>query len=158
MTNNQIIEIEYPELVKASKKITGSHELALDLLHYSIEELYNKANMDQIIQSGGVRFYIVRIMMTQWRSKTGPFYKQFGDKYHKEVSDNITEETVDYLDVQKVEKLLAQLPWYDHLLFKTFSDGCHTYSSLSRETGIPRTSISLTINRVRDYIKQNLYT
>jgi uncharacterized protein YerC len=43
------------------------------------------------------------------------------------------------------------------MLFKTFVEGGHTYSSLSRDTGIPRTSISLTVNRVREYIKQNLY-
>jgi DNA-directed RNA polymerase specialized sigma24 family protein len=158
MTNNQIIELEYPELIKAAKKITGNSELAMDLLHYSIEELYNKPNMEAIIQSGGVRFYIVRIMMVQSRSKTGPFYKQFGDKYYKELSANLTDETQEHLDIQRVEKLLSELPWYDHLLFKTFADGSHTYSSLSRETGIPRTSISLTINRVRSYIKANLYT
>jgi DNA-directed RNA polymerase specialized sigma24 family protein len=158
LTNNQILELEYPELIKAAKKITGGSELAMDLLHYSIEELYNKPNMDAIIQSGGVRFYIVRIMMVQARSTTGPFYKQFGDHYNKEISDNITEEKIEHLDVDKVNKLLAQLPWYDQLLFRTFADGEHTYSSLSRETNIPRTSISLTINRVRDYIKQNLYT
>ena len=158
MTNNQIIELEYPELVKAAKKITGGHHLHLDLLHYAIEELYNKPNMNDIIQSGGVRFYLVRIMMTQWRSVTGPFYKQFGDKWNKEVSNNLTEEPIDHLDLHKVNELLAQLPWYDQLLFKTFAEGGHTYSSLSRETRIPRTSISLTINRVRAYIKQNLYT
>jgi hypothetical protein len=158
MTVNEVIEIEYPELVKAAKKITGGHALHMDLLHYSIEELYNKSNTEAIVQSGGLRFYLVRIMMTQWRSTTGPFYKQFGDHYNKEISDNITEEKIDHLDVDKVNKLLAQLPWYDQLLFRTFADGEHTYSSLSRETNIPRTSISLTINRVRDYIKQNLYT
>jgi hypothetical protein len=158
MTVNQVIEIEYPELVKAAKKITGGHSLHMDLLHYSIEELYNKPNTEAIVQSGGLRFYLVRIMMTQWRSTTGPFYKQFGDHYNKEITDNITEEKIEHLDVDKVNKLLSQLPWYDQLLFRTFSEGSHTYSSLSRETNIPRTSISLTINRVRDYIKQNLYT
>jgi hypothetical protein len=157
MTVNQTIEIEYPHLIQAAKKITGNNSLHLDLLHYAIEELYNKPNMEAIVDSGGLRFYLVRIMMTQWRSKTGPFYKQFGDKYYKEVNENTAEETVEHLNIEKVNLLLAELPWYDHLLFKTFADGQHTYSSLSRETGIPRTSISLTINRVRAYIKQNLY-
>jgi hypothetical protein len=97
-------------------------------------------------------------MMTQWRSTTGPFFKQFGDRHNKEVHENTKEEETEYLDLDRINKLLKDLDWYDQLLFKTFAEGQHTYSSLSRETGIPRTSISLTINRVRAYIKQNLYT
>jgi len=159
MTVNETIEFEYPELIRAAKKITGGHALHMDLLHYSIEELYNKPNMTDIVHSGGLRFYLVRIMMTQWRSRTGPFFKQFGDHYNKELNDNIKEpEAEEHLDTKRVSKLLHQLPWYDKMLFETFMEGGHSYSSLSRETGIPRTSISLTINRVRDYIKTNLYT
>jgi len=159
MTVNETIEFEYPELIKAAKKISGGHQLHMDLLHYAIEELYNKPNMVDIVNSGGLRFYLVRIMMTQWRSRTGPFFKQFGDHYNKELHDNIMEpEEENHLDTKKVHGLLAELSWYDKMLFETFMEGNHTYSSLSRETGIPRTSISLTINRVRDYIKSNLYT
>jgi len=51
---------------------------------------------------------------------------------------------------------LDKLPWYDRLLFKTFVDGDHTVSSLARATGIPRTSVSLTINRVRKHLKKSL--
>ena len=157
MTVNQVIELEYPELIKAAKKITGGHQLHMDLLHYALEELYNKPNTDQIVLSGGLRFYLVRIMMVQWRSRTGPFYKQFGDHYSREVPTGLSEPQTDGFDADRVRTLLAQLPWYDRLLFQTFTDGEHTYSSLARETGIPRTSISLTIRRVREFIKQNLY-
>ena len=58
MTNNQVIELEYPALIAAAKKITGGHQLHMDLLHHSIEELYNKPNSGDIIQSGGLRFYL----------------------------------------------------------------------------------------------------
>jgi DNA-directed RNA polymerase specialized sigma24 family protein len=95
-------------------------------------------------------------MMTQWRSQTGPFYKQ----YLKENIDITTWEQPEIeeeqLDVKRIEKILNTLPWYDRELFKLYVDGDHTYSSLSRETQIPRTSIGLTIKRVRKYIKQNL--
>ena len=151
--------MEYPELIKAVKKITGGHSLHMDLLHYAIEDLYNKPNRDDIIQSGGVRFWLVRVCMTQWRSRTGPFFKQFGDHYHKEIPETLAEtEPAESIDATRVSKLLHSLPWYDKMLWETFCNGEHTYSSLARETGIPRTSISLTIRRVRDYLKQNLYT
>ena len=128
----------------------------MDLLHYAIEELAGKRNLDSILASGGGRFYLVSIMLTQWRSQTGPFYKQFikegRDIDHYEQSD----EQEEPLDVKRINKLLDTLPWYDRELFKLYVDGDHTYSSLSRETKIPRTSISLTIKRVRNYIKKNL--
>jgi DNA-directed RNA polymerase specialized sigma24 family protein len=75
--------------------------------------------------------------------------------YSREIEERVDEKE-EHLDVKQVEKLLQELPWYDHLLFKTFVEGDHSYSSLSRDTGIPRTSISLTINRVRKHIKKNL--
>ena len=156
MNLNQFLEKEYPTLQQAAQKITGNHELQLDLLHYAIEELSGKKNLDSILASGGGRFYLVSIMLTQWRSQTGPFYKQ----YLKENIDittweqpEIEEETI---DVKRINQILNTLPWYDRELFKLYVEGNHTYSSLSRETQIPRTSIGLTIKRVRKYIKQNL--
>jgi DNA-directed RNA polymerase specialized sigma24 family protein len=155
MSLNECLEIEYPHLVEASLKITSGHELHLDLLHYCIEDLCKKPNAQAIVDSGGIRFYIVRMMMTQFRSVTGPFYKMYMNHWSREIEE-VVDEKEEHLDVKRVEKLLQELPWYDHLLFKTFVEGDHSYSSLSRDTGIPRTSISLTINRVRRHIKKNL--
>jgi hypothetical protein len=155
MTLNECLEIEYPHLVEASLKITSGHELHLDLLHYCIEDLCKKPNAQAIVDSGGIRFYIVRMMMTQFRSVTGPFYKMYMNHWSREIEERV-DETEEHLDVKKIEQLLQELPWYDKLLFQTFVDGDHSYSSLSRATGIPRTSISLTINRVRKHIKKNL--
>ena len=157
MTLNQCLDIEYPHLVEASLKITRGHELHLDLLHYCIEDLSKKSNAQAIVDSGGIRFYIVRMMMTQFRSVTGPFYKMYMNHYSRDVEGlELKDEAPEHLDMKRVNTLLAELPWYDSLLFTTFADGNHSYSSLSRETGIPRTSISLTINRVRQHIKKNL--
>jgi RNA polymerase sigma factor (sigma-70 family) len=154
---NQVLEFEYPSLVEAAKKITGGHSLHLDLLHYGIEELSRKQNMKDIIESGGLRFYIVRIMIIQWRSRTGPFAKMFfgQNKEYDSIPEEIEAEP-NPLDVNRVNSLLQELNWYDRELFKLFAEGEHTYSSLARETGIPRTSISLTINRVRRHLKKNL--
>jgi hypothetical protein len=157
MSLNECLEIEYPHLVEASLKITGHSELHLDLLHYCIEDLSKKQNLQAIVDSGGLRFYIVKMMLTQYRSQTGPFYKMYLNHWtmSPEVPDEPDQEET-RLDMKRVSALLDQLPWYDKLLFKTFVSGDHSYSSLSRATGIPRTSISLTINRVRKYIKENL--
>jgi hypothetical protein len=145
---------EYPILIEASKKITGGHELHLDLLHYAIEELYSKSNYNEIINSGGLRFYIVRIMLTQWRSNTGPFYKMFfNQKSNEIVGDFIYEDEYDFNELEYI-KALDGLAWYDKELFKIFSDKQHTISSLSRETGIPRSSVDVTIKKVRKILRK----
>lgn len=156
MDFNEYLTHDYKPLVDASKKITGNNELAIDLLHYAIEELSFKENLQAIIDSGGARFYLVRIMMTQWRSQTGPFYKQFVRQETQIDEWDGVEKEETKLDTNRVYKILDELPWYDRELFKLYAEGGHNYSSLSRETGIPRTSIGLTINRVRKYIKQKL--
>ena len=145
---------EYPILIEASKKITNNHELHMDLLHYALEELYSKKNYDEIINSGGVRFYVVRIMLTQWRSNTGPFYKMFFNQKSNEITDDIIE--YKEYDQQELEyiKALEDLAWYDKELFKIFSDKQHTISSLSRETGIPRSSVDITIKKVRKILRK----
>lgn len=145
---------EYPILIEASKKITNNHELHMDLLHYALEELYSKKNYDEIINSGGVRFYVVRIMLTQWRSNTGPFYKMFFNQKSNEITDDIIEyKEYDQNELEYI-KALEDLAWYDKELFKIFSDKQHTISSLSRETGIPRSSVDITIKKVRKILRK----
>jgi hypothetical protein len=145
---------EYPILIEASKKITNNHELHMDLLHYALEELYSKKNYEEIINSGGVRFYVVRIMLTQWRSNTGPFYKMFFNQKSNEITDDIIEyKEYDQNELEYI-KALEDLAWYDKELFKIFSDKQHTISSLSRETGIPRSSVDITIKKVRKILRK----
>ena len=156
MTFNQFLENDYKALVEAAYKITGNSELSHDLLHYAIEEMSLKKNLQDVVDSGGARFYCVRIMMTQWRSQTGPFYKQFVKQNEDLEYHDRAETEEEHLDIKKVNHLLDELNWYDRELFRLFAAGGHTYSSLARETQIPRTSISLTINRVRRYLKKNI--
>jgi hypothetical protein len=126
----------------------------LDLLHYALEELYSKKNYEEIINSGGVRFYIVRIMLTQWRSNTGPFYKMFfNQKSNEIVGDFIYEDDYEFSEIDYINAL-DDLQWYDKELFKIFSDKQHTISSLSRETGIPRSSVDITIKKVRKILRK----
>jgi len=156
LTFNEYLSNDYDALLSASNKITGNHHLSIDLLHYGIEELSNKINLQDIIDSGGARFYLIRILMTQWRSQTGPFHRQFV-KQHSEIEHyDITEKEETEIDFDRINKLIEDLDWYDKELFKLFAAGDHNYSTLSKETGIPRTSIALTIKRVRKHIKKNL--
>lgn len=156
MTLQQYLHLDYAALVSAAQKITGNSDLHLDLLHYAIEELSHKPNLQDILDSGGARFYLIRIQMTQWRSQTGPFYRQFVRQHSELASGLQSDEEPISLDQQRIYNLLDGLSWYEKELFLLYADRGLNYSDLARETGIPRTSISLTIRRVKSYLKKNL--
>jgi hypothetical protein len=154
----QFVEDNYAPLEEAAKKISGNDPLWQELLHYTIDIFLRKPRVAEIIESGGGRFYCVRIMMNSYRSTTSPFYSTYR-KPTEDLSDlgYLEDEEDDSLQtVNRIKAELAKLPWYDRMLFETFVDEGHTISSLSRVTGIPRTSISLTINRIRKHIRKSL--
>ena len=152
------LQDNYFPLKEAAERISSHDQLAEELLHYTIDEFVSKPNAEEIVLSGGAKFYCVRIMLNSWKSSSSPFY--FSYRKHTESIDGIEaqDDEIEDLDhlVLTTRTELAKLPWYDRLLFETFLNEGHTVSSLSRVTGIPRTSVSLTLNRVRKHIKRNL--
>lgn len=159
MTYAEYLSLDYKDLVKASNKITGGSALALDLLHDSIMALSYKANLQDVIDSGACRFYLIKIMMVQWRSNTGPFYRNYVKQslpIFEDFPDTEEDNEDEEIKVKKIKELVDQLPWYEKTLFNLFVEGDHNYSSMSKETLIPRTSISLTVRRVKDHVKTRL--
>lgn len=156
----EFVKDNYVALKEAAERISGNDPLSEELLHYTLDEFLRKRDVEAIVESGGGKFYCVRIMMTQWKSVTSPFYYT----YRKPTEDIAIEEVGDLADyedstlhiVDKIKEELALLPWFDRKLFEVFLEENHTISSLARATGIPRTSISLTINRIRKHIKKNI--
>jgi DNA-directed RNA polymerase specialized sigma24 family protein len=157
----QFVQENYDKLREAAERISGYDSLlSEELLHYTLDEFLRKRNVESIIESGGGRFYCVRIMMTQWKSVTSPFYytyrKQSEDIDIEQVSALPLEEDNTHEIADRIKQELLNLPWFDRKLFEIYVNENHTISSLSRVTGIPRTSISLSINRIRKHIKRNL--
>lgn len=136
-----------------------------ELLHYSLEQLLTKPNVQEIIDSGAAQFWVIRTMLNSWRSTTSAFFKIYRGQFEQISLESYLADDNDIEDeggenleemAKKIESELAKLYWYDRELFKLYSDGGHTISSLARETKIPRTSISLTINRVKSHIKTKI--
>jgi hypothetical protein len=150
----------YIPLKEAAERISGNDPLSEELLHYTIDEFLRKKEVDTIIDSGGGRFYCVRIMLNSWKSVTSPFYHT----YKKPSADLDIEKIEDIEDdydptteiADNIKRELDKLGWFDKKLFEVFYTENHTISSLARATGIPRTSISLSINRIRKHIKRNI--
>jgi len=156
----EFINENYLPLKEAAERISSGHDLAQELLHYTIDEFLRKKDVEIIIDSGGGRFYCVRIMLNSWKSVTSPFYHTY-----RKPAENIDIEDIqdvpEYDDptteiADRIKDELSVLPWFDRKLFEVFLNEGHTISSLARATGIPRTSISLTINRIRKHIKKNI--
>jgi hypothetical protein len=148
----------YLPLKEAAQRISSNNELSEELLHYAIDEFLKKPNAEEIVLSGGARWFCVKILMNSWKSSSSPFYFMYRkETVGLEDLEDLADEDEDLTDfAQKTNDELAKLPWYDRMLFETFVNDGHTISSLSRATGIPRTSVSLTLNRVRKHIKSNL--
>ena len=158
-TIEEFVQDNYQPLKEAAQKISGNDPLFEELLHYTLDEFLRKLNVESIIESGGGRFFCIRIMMNSWRSTTSPFYYTYRVQGNPiEDLEHIPEEPDERITAtaDKIKAELNKLSWYDRLLFETYVDENHTISSLSRATGIPRTSISLSINRIRKHIKNNL--
>lgn len=157
---NEWVNENYQPLKLAARKMTGAKlDMVDELLHYTLDIFLRKEGVEDIIISGGGRFYCVRIMMNSWHSITSPFYHEYR-KSSEDIDgleDIPDEKEPDILPTfLKIKEELEKLPWYDQMLFETFVRENHTVSSLARATGIPRTSISLSINRIRKHIKNNI--
>jgi len=156
MTYSEYLKMDYDDIIKAAKKISGYADTYMDLAHYAIVELSGKADAQEVVDAGAARFYLVKIMMIQHRSVTGPFYKQFVKRNQELPLDLSVEEPEDTIDVPQVNRLLNKLDWYDKSLFDLYIASNMNYTDLAKKTGIPRTSISLTVRRVKKYLRANL--
>lgn len=160
MNIEKFIKDNYNKLKEASQNITKSDALSEDLLHYSIEALLEKENLQEILESGGAYFYIIRIMLNNWKSNTSPFYKIFRIECQNTdflylIEDKVEEDnTLQLYNNMIVE--LNKLNWYERELFLLYVKDNHTISSLSKETHIPRTSVSKTINGVKKHLKNKV--
>ena len=135
-----------------------------EFFHYVLDIFLRRPDVEAICQEGKPEAFILRIMLNSYRSTTSPYWVQYRKKgaYSlEETQDEVdalpVEDNTDVIELaESVTEALSKLDWYEQMLFKTFVEENHTISSLSKATGIPRTSISLSINRIRKYVKSNL--
>ena len=105
------------------------------------------------------KFWIVRICCNQTNSKYGKFGRMYASlvpvedimKFVKE------EEQIDNSQevVDGISKIVQGLYWYDQEILKMYVE-LGSVRKVSKETGIPHTSIFITIKNIRKCIKQQL--
>jgi RNA polymerase sigma factor (sigma-70 family) len=150
------IKENYNNLKKVAKKLSG--ENYEDALHYALLSFLEKKNLDEIISSGGGTFYIISILLRALRSKNNDFYKKTHQNHLELVEaiyvpENEEEHSFYGFTDDIVMKYLNELYWYEREVFLIYNLNDYTYKRLSAETGISRTSLNATVNRVKDYLK-----
>ena len=174
----------YNNIIQWAKNMTKSDELSSELAHYGIEVLLHHKRYQEILDKhnadpsyGHLRGFLLAILRNSWYGKKSHF-----SRYHKahrcdigSRKREITDEAFDILlDVptveydheqdrliEGIEGILEEMSldqdklWYSAKLFQMYLEDSN-YSSLSRKTDIPRTSISNAVQEAKTYILQEL--
>ena len=105
------------------------------------------------------KFWIVRICCNQTNSKYGKFGRLYGSLLPVEDIIKFVKEEEPIDNSQEVadgiSKIVEGLYWYDQEILKMYVD-LGSVRKVSKQTGIPHTSIFITIKKIRSCIKQQL--
>mgnify|MGYP003649401392 CR=1 FL=1 len=161
---NQYLEKNYTKLKDMSYNISNEKNYE-DLFSFVIEELYkcNKKKIESIIKKKEMTFYIAKIMINQYNSKTSRYYKKY-KKYNSYMVSTLNEGirkniTTEEYDIEKEKKLqwiddkLIKCHWFDAQVFKIYYKEKHSLNSLSKATKISRATIYKSIKRITKYLK-----
>ena len=165
MLNKYLIE-NYDKLKDMAYNIAGVKGKD-DLLSFVIEELYkcDQDRITEIIEKKQLTFYIARVMLNQYHSKTSRYYYKYNKyyEYHTTTTiegltaDNTTYTIKDKEEIEErlewVEEKLQDLYWFDAELFRIYYRDSHSLNSLAKATKISRATIYKAINNVKNYLK-----
>ena len=160
MTKDQWISEHYEEFKQACLRISQDSDLYEELCHYVLSEFMMRPDVQKIVDSGGAFFYCLRMCTNSWKSVTSPFYRTYRQEWEnlseinaqtEEIPDE-NEPDIDALAQSALAKL-GELGWYEKELFQAYVEHDGNASALSKSTHIPRTSINLTVRKVKTFIK-----
>lgn len=160
-----------------SQDINEIEEAVQELMLYfmqmnpaTLEKIYTKDGKKGLIRYGAV---VLRYSYTSPRS---PYYYKY-KKYYTNLdlqASNITyditesnneknlynipnpEEYKQWQKLEKIDKALENVYWYDRDVFKLYYYEGNTLTGLAKKTGISRNSLFTTIDKVREYLKEVL--
>ena len=160
LTVNDWMSLNYPLLQTACQRMTGMDPLHEDLCQEVVTIFLTHKDALAIVTEGAAFFYCLRIAMNLWRSQTSPFYKQFK---HEHVRLDTEHENIAEIELDleawhtEIDRILdTELSWYETRLLQEYVDANCNALALSRLTGIPRTSIGLTIKRIKMHLRDKM--
>ena len=155
----------YNKLKSMAYNITGGKGNE-DLLSFVIEELYkcDKERIEDIVRKKQMTFYVARIMINQFHSKTSRYYYKYRKYYEYHVSgivEAISPDNVD-TDIESkqlveerlgwVEEKLKDLYWFDAEVFRIYYREGFSLNEMQKDTKINRTTLHKAITNVKNYL------
>lgn len=170
--------------MEISKRITSNRVPDCeDLLQETIMALINsdQEKINRIIEDKKLTFYIIRILINQYHSKTSPYYMKYKRYYsllhkvEKKVKENRISDIYIYnrspLNKEELKKLqqredrlnwieekLIGLNWFDVQVFKIYYKEKYSLNTMARATRINRSTLGKSIRIVKKHLqneKQN---
>tara|TARA_R100001530_G_scaffold129344_1_gene99595 strand:+ start:13 stop:519 length:507 start_codon:yes stop_codon:yes gene_type:complete len=164
MLNKYLID-NYDKLKDMAHNIAGVKNKD-DLLSFVIEELYkcDQIRLNEIIEKKHITFYIARVMVNQYHSKTSRYYYKYNKyyEYHTTTTiESLSGYEVDYTIKDKelveerlewIEDKLKNVYWFDAECFRIYFRESHSLNSMAKATKISRATIYKAVKNVKNYL------
>jgi hypothetical protein len=163
---NKYLTENYNKLKDMAYNITSGK--GDDLLSFVIEELYkcDKDRIKEIIERNQLTFYIARVMLNQYYSKTSRYYYKYQKYYEYHVSgiieaispdpDNTNKDIESKEQIEErlnwVEEKLKDCYWFDSECFKIYYREGFSLNEMQKQTKINRNTLFKAINNVKKYL------
>jgi hypothetical protein len=161
---NKYFEDNYNKLKDMAYNITSGKDE--DLLSFVIEELYkcDQKRINEIIKKKQMTFYVARVMLNQYHSKTSRYYYKYRKYYELHISgiiesicpEFVTKDIDNKKDIELklnwVNNKLKNLHWFDVEVFKIYYRENHSLNTMAEVTKINRNTLYKSINHVKKYL------
>jgi hypothetical protein len=162
---NKYLTDNYDKLKDMAHNIAGVKGKD-DLLSFVIEELYkcDKERINEIIEKKQLTFYIARVMLNQYHSKTSRYYYKYNKYYEYHTTTTIESITADNTTynikdkelveqrLEWIEDKLKDVYWFDAECFRIYYKESHSLNSMAKATKISRATIYKAINNVKKHL------
>jgi len=126
----------------------------------------DEAKLSRLIEKKQIRYWIVRIMLNQYNSKTSPFHYKYRihEARHRKAKEEIIFWAIDRIEdkilkeerIEAIERALEEVDWMDQMITKVYYYDSHSLNTLARATGISRTTLYKAIKRTRHEIQDKI--
>lgn len=168
MTVNQWVTTNYTMICTTAQNVNQGKGDHLDLAHYTIEQFLTHAKAQELVDKGHAKWFIVRILSTSARSKTSGYWREYRGSDTLELRDShiALDEPYDKDRDTILEWIAGMLEdlkhgdvtdWYRATILEMcLKQQKLNFSLISRETGIPRTSVANAYAEGLEWIKQKI--
>lgn len=117
----------------------------------------DEAKLFEMYEQGYLKYFIVRTILNMAKSDRSNFYKKFRQVYQEiPVHYEIQKEEYNEDLINKLEKGLGILHWYEAELLKLYASNGKNLLAISRETKIPYRSLIKTIRKAKILMKYKI--